>query len=137
MKLNYAGLYPKNGSAVFRYAVTGTPTEIADYVSKQEQTVFQENTNHPLFFSHKPLGAECELVLSRDGNKFYPKDDDMLMAQSMAKSLGSSGDRYLADFASQRIAEMQRYLAKNKNTVTKTAEPEPEDHQDEEPVDKL
>lgn len=116
MKIIYAGLYPKNGSAVYRYQVLGTPVELADYISKQTQAVLQDGTNIPLFFAHKPLGCECELRLSRDGQQYFPQDDEMLMVTSTAKSLGASGDRFLSDFLSTRIKDMMAYLKRKPST---------------------
>jgi len=129
MKIIYAGLYPKNGSAVYRYQVVGTPVEIADYISKQTQATYQEGTNIPLLFSHKPLGCECELRLSRDGNQYFPKDDEMLMMVSTAKSLGASGDGLLRDFLSTRIKDMIAYLKR------KPKAEQPQQQEEQQPVE--
>ncbi len=136
MKLIYAGLYPKNGVAVYRYNVVGTATEIADYVSKQSQVVYQENTQVPLFFSHKPLGCECDLRLSRDGQQWFPKDDELLMTTSTAKSMGTAGDMFLAMFMSQRIAAMIQYLKRKPKAVQEQPQV-PEEQPEEQPLDDL
>ena len=134
MKIIYDGLYPKNGSAVYRYQVIGTPVEIADYISKQTQAVMKEGTTIPLYFSHKPLGCECELKISRDGLQYFPKDDEMLMTTSTAKSLGASGDMFLANFLSTRIREMMAYL---KRKPAKTEHPQVQESEPEQPVDDI
>lgn len=105
MKIMFRGLYPKNGKPVFRYEVIGTETEIADYISKQEKAVYIDDNpaNNPLFFSHNALGVECELVKTKDGNSFYPKDDEGL-------AMKACGDTIYQQFMLERVRSMIAYF---------------------------
>ena len=73
---------------VFRYIVTGTPEELADYKAVKGAFVREDTQKNILFFTTRGIGQEGQLRKTSDGKDYVVDDTEEAMFASLAKQYG-------------------------------------------------
>lgn len=67
---------PVTGTVVFRYTITGSKEEMAEYKKIAGEFYREdENTKEVLFFSNIPIALGTALTKNREGTKYFVKTD--------------------------------------------------------------
>jgi hypothetical protein len=104
MKIKFLSNYRKveTGNVVYRYAVSGTPEQLAAYAEAQgENHKIDEETGAPLWFSVRYIGETGELGISRNGTVFADTSEfdkaNSLCEQYKGTALGEQLARVMAE----------------------------------------
>ena len=93
MKITLHKTSPKyinaKGNVVFRYVVSGTEQELADYKAVKGDLYREDkDTKEPLFFTTRGIGAEGNILKTSDGKDFIIDDTEEAMFAALAKQYG-------------------------------------------------
>lgn len=107
----------KQGNDVFKYEVTGTPEEIAQFKSVYPVDYVRENTTNPIYFSTRNGGKNVELTITKNSNKVIIKSNvGERGILSQIKDADRSGNTLYAQAMAQGLAQIT--LAKMLGTTT-------------------
>lgn len=96
----------KSGKTMFRYIVSGTPEELAEYKKiKGEFYREDEALKQPLFFSTVNVGKEIDLRKTKDEKDFVVNDDEIRAFASMAQRYGLDTAKWMME--QERAAKAQ------------------------------
>jgi len=110
----------KQGNDVFKYEVTGTPEEIAQYKAVYPVDYTREETGNPIYFSTRNGGKNVELTITKNTNKVIIKSNiGERGLLSVIKDADRSGNTLYAQALATGLA--QATIAKMLGTTADTA----------------
>ena len=106
MKGKHLGSYvSKNGNRTFRYAVTGTPEQLAAFKEAMgEFYLVDETTGEVIWRTTRYAGEEVKLEISRNGRVYVDNSEIEKLKSLAAQHDGPVGDAIAAQIAKQLIA---------------------------------
>jgi hypothetical protein len=93
----------------FRYAVSGTPEELAAFVKTEnfmQYPQYQEGTGLPLVFRNEPLLENpCKVGISTN-NRYYLDDTDILEEMAMTEKMAKTSTIFAEKFAEKAVGKI-------------------------------
>ena len=115
----------QKGNPVFRYELSGTEAELAQYKALQgENFRTDEKSGKALFFSTRFHGASCIVNFNKDNTKVYVDSSEMDALNSLATQYAgtATGDAIAAEIAKKMVAEVAASMKiMSSNSVTTVA----------------
>lgn len=98
----------KNGNDVFKYAVTGTPEEVAQFEASQTVVHKQEGTDAPIYFSPRNGGNTVELGITTNTGKVFIKNLGQRKVLNVIKNNSDNlfGQALASEYAKRELDEM-------------------------------
>jgi hypothetical protein len=98
----------------FRYVVTGTPAEIAEFVKTEnftEYPQYEDGTGHPMVFRNEPLLMEpCNVGISKN-NRYYLDDTDVMVEMAMTEKMSKTSKIFAEKFAEKSVSKLSALSA--------------------------
>jgi len=111
----------------FRYTVSGTKEEIAEFVKTEnfmQYPQYEEETGMPLVFRNEPLLQDpCNVGISKN-NRYYLDDTDIMVEMAMTEKMSKTSKIFAEKFAEKAVGKLSALSAFMDKIEIPESEPE-------------